>query len=78
MLEVGGQKLTSIIDYLACTFLISLVEFPALSLPAPRAPGALPFGVQLIVPPGREEVLFALAQSLEEAGFCYAAPPLIH
>ncbi|PTW59317.1 amidase [Breoghania corrubedonensis] len=77
VLEVGGRKLMSIIDYLACTFLISLVGFPALSLPAPRAPGALPFGLQLIVPPGREAVLFALARRLEQTGFRHAAPPVM-
>ncbi len=76
VLEVGGEKLGSIIDYLACTFLISLIGFPALSIPAPRTPGALPFGLQLVVPPGREAILIALAARLEAAGFQHVWSPL--
>jgi len=69
ILEVGGQTLPSIIDYLACTFLVSLIGFPALSLPAPRAPGKLPFGVQLVSAPGNEAALMRLASTLEANGF---------
>lgn len=69
VLEVGGTRLDSIIDYLACTFLISLIGFPALSLPAPRKPHELPFGIQLVAAPGREATLFRVAKVLEAAGF---------
>ncbi|WP_102222679.1 amidase [Acidimangrovimonas sediminis] len=76
VMEVGGRRLGSIIDYLACTFLISLVGFPALAIPAPRAAGMLPFGLQLVVAPGREALLLDLATRLEEQGFAFAPPPL--
>lgn len=74
VLEVGGRQLGSIIDYLACTFLVSLVGFPALSIPAPRRAGALPFGLQLVVPPGREPVLWHVAERLEASGFATICP----
>ena len=76
VLEVGGRRLGSIIDYLACTFLISLVGLPALSIPAPRGSGALPFGLQLVVPPGREALLWLVAERLERHGFHWTLPPI--
>lgn len=69
VLEVGGKTLPSIIDYLACTFLISLIGFPAVSLPAPRVRNQLPFGIQLVSSPGNEAVLLSLASALETKGF---------
>jgi len=44
----------------------SLVGFPALSLPCGPA-GALPVGLQLVAPPGREDVLVAVGKSAEAA-----------
>ncbi|RFC65971.1 amidase [Fulvimarina endophytica] len=76
VLEVGGQRLGSIIDYLAPTAIISLIGFPALSIPAPRRPGALPFGLQLVVPPGREPLLREMACRLERNGFRHVPPEL--
>lgn len=71
IMDVGGQKLASIIDYLACTAIISLLGFPSMSVPAPRNTGDLPFGVQLVVAPGQEALLMAVANRLEAAGFCH-------
>lgn len=78
VMDVGGQPCDSIIDYLACTFVVSLVGFPALSIPAPRRPGELPFGVQIIARPGQEAMLLHAAQMLEEAGFHHRWPHLTH
>ena len=41
--------------------------FPAASVPAGFAPDGLPLAVQLIAPPGREDLLFSLSAQLEEA-----------
>lgn len=76
VLEVGGRRLDTIIDYLACTFIISLVGFPALSVPAPRTKGELPFGLQLVVAPGREAFLLRVAGMLERSGFRFEIPPV--
>ncbi len=76
VLEIGGQKLDSIIDYLAGTFLISLVGFPVLNFPILWTDQDLPFGVQLVARPGQEPLLFDAARRLEEAGFGYRRPPM--
>jgi len=73
--DIDGTPMETIIDYLACTFLISLVGFPALSLPVPTARGALPFGLQLVGAPGRERALLRTARLLERAGFRHVWPP---
>lgn len=75
--DLGGKPTGSILDYLACTFLISLIGFPCLSLPAPMHGQALPFGLQMIAAPGREAVLWGAAQALEAQGFGYTRPPLL-
>lgn len=77
VMQVGETKCETIIDYLACTFLISLIGFPCLSLPTPTGHPALPFGLQLVAPPGREALLWGLAQRLEAAGFAYCPSPLV-
>ncbi len=73
---VGSFPCESIIDYLACTFLVSLVGFPAISIPAPRGAEELPFGVQLVARPGEEASLLGAAIQLEEGGFCHVRPPV--
>jgi Asp-tRNA(Asn)/Glu-tRNA(Gln) amidotransferase A subunit family amidase len=44
----------------------SLVGFPALSLPCGTA-GGLPVGLQLVAPPGREDLLVAVGKAAEAA-----------
>lgn len=75
---VGGQIMPSIIDYLACTFLISLVGFPVLTFPITTSASGLPFGVQLVARPGGEATLFAVGRQLEAAGFGFAWPGMVH
>ena len=50
---IDGVSLETPIDYLAVTFIVSLVGFPVLTLPTPRRPDQKPFGVQIIAAPGR-------------------------
>jgi amidase len=48
---------------------------PAISLPIHETADGIPVGVQLVGPPGREDVLLALAAQLEESvGWCPQAP----
>jgi amidase len=48
---------------------------PAISLPLHRTPDGVPVGVQLVGPPGREDLLLALATQLEESiGWTPSAP----
>jgi amidase len=74
--EIDGQSLETPIDYLAVTFIVSLVGFPVLTLPTPGEPHQLPFGIQIIAPPGCESRLFAFGRVIEELGFSHRRPPL--
>ena len=53
---------------------VSLAGCPVLAVPLKRT-GALPLGVQLIAAPGREDVLFAVAEKLEADGLIGGTPP---
>jgi Asp-tRNA(Asn)/Glu-tRNA(Gln) amidotransferase A subunit family amidase len=65
------------LDYLAVTFIVSLVGFPVLTLPTPRQADQKPFGVQIIAAPGEESKLFAFGRRIEEQlGFCHRPPPI--
>jgi amidase len=78
VMQIGTTKCDTIIDYLACTFLISLIGFPCLSLPTPVGRQSLPFGLQLVAPPGREALLWGVAKKLEAAGFSHRSAPIVH
>jgi len=69
VLAIDGVALLSIIDYLAVTFIVSLVGFPALSIPAPQGDHRLPFGLQVVARPGEEALLVSFGRALESAGF---------
>ena len=69
VLSIDGKELATIIDYLAVTFIVSLVGFPVLSLPAPQAGHRLPFGLQIIARPGAEALLVSFGRVLEAEGF---------
>ena len=56
--EVGGHT--------RCTAPINLAGLPALALPVPSSHG-LPAGLQLIGPPGSEELLLATGAVIEAA-----------
>lgn len=76
VLEMDGRPLETIADYLAVTFIVSLVGCPVVTLPAPLGRNRLPFGVQLIGPPGSDRTLLAIARRFErEAGFRFVKPP---
>lgn len=74
--EIDGMRLETPIDYLAVTFIVSLVGFPVLTMPTPRQAHERPFGVQIIAPPGCESRLFAFGRTIEEElGFSHRRPP---
>jgi amidase len=75
VLEIDGKPLGTIADYLAITFIVSLVGFPVVTLPAPLLGHHLPFGVQLIGSPGSDLTLLATARRFEkEAGWRFVSP----
>ena len=77
VLEIDGKRLETIVDYLAVTFIVSLVGCPVVTLPAPLGDNRLPFGVQLIGRPGSDLTLLAIARRFErDAGFRFVRPPM--
>jgi amidase len=72
---INGRKLSSYIDWIAQTFLVSLAALPAASVPAGLGSSGLPVGLQIVGPRFSEPTILALARGVEQAnpiGF----PPL--
>ncbi|WP_433170142.1 amidase [Actinoallomurus sp. CA-150999] len=59
--------LQSIFDYGPFTMVFNISGQPAMSLPLGQSDDALPIGVQIIAPYGREDLLFQIAGRLEQA-----------
>ena len=68
----------------ASASLLNVLEFPALALPLGRSQGrnqgpfaakGLPVGCQLVAAPGKEHLLVAVAEALEEEGVALAPHP---
>jgi amidase len=77
VMRIDDICLETPIDYLAVTFIVSLVGFPVLTLPTSRRPDQKPFGVQIIAAPGQESKLFAFGRRIEEQlGFSHRRPPI--
>jgi amidase len=73
--EIGGEKLTTYIDWMFLTFIITLVSCPAISLPCGTTQDGLPVGVQLIGRPHGDAELLGIALLLEQAlGFAARVP----
>ncbi|PJG56272.1 glutamyl-tRNA amidotransferase [Bradyrhizobium forestalis] len=75
--SIDGAALETPIDYLAVTFIVSLVGFPVLTLPVSHGEKELPFGIQIVAPPGCESRLFGFGRILEnELVLSHRRPPL--
>jgi amidase len=59
--------LQSIFDYGPFTMVFNISGQPAISLPLGESDSGLPIGVQIIAPYGREDLLFQIADQLEQA-----------
>lgn len=62
--EIDGRPMKTFYDWFALTYLITLTGCPAISIPAGRLEG-MPFGVQLVAAPRRDQWLLAAARTLE-------------
>lgn len=65
--EIGGQKLTSYIDWMFLTFVITLTGCPAISVPCGMTQSGLPVGLQVIGKPRGDFDLLSAAHLLEDA-----------
>jgi len=65
--EVGGHKLDNYIDWIAPAFLVTLVGFPAGSVPAGLTEAKLPVGLQIVGPRFSEPQILALSKLVQRA-----------
>src|SRR3974390_104047 len=73
--EIAGEKLTTYIDWMFLTFVITLVGCPAISLPCGLTQDGLPVGLQLVGRPHGDVELLGTALLLEKAlGFDRRVP----
>jgi amidase len=63
--EVGGHKLANYIDWIAPAFLVTLVGFPAASVPGGKTASGLPVGLQIVGPRFSEPYLLGLAKLVQ-------------
>jgi amidase len=65
--EVGGHRLENYIDWIAPAFLVTLVGFPAASVPGGMTAAGLPVGLQVVGPRFSEPSLLGLAKLVQRA-----------
>jgi amidase len=65
--EIAGETLTTYIDWMFLTFVITLTGCPAISLPCGLTTEGLPVGLQLVGPPHGDAVLLGAAALVEQA-----------
>lgn len=63
---VAGKTMTTYVDWIAPTFVWSMTGLPVAAVPAGLDPRGLPAGLQVVVPPGREELALAVAAAIEQ------------
>ena len=64
--SIDGNVMANIIDYLRITYIVSLVGFPALSIPCGWTKEGFPIGLQIIAAPFREDRLVEFGAMLEQ------------
>ncbi|MDB5593243.1 MAG: amidase [Hyphomicrobiales bacterium] len=65
--EINGRKLDNYIDWIAPAFLITLVGFPAGSVPGGKTATGLPVGVQIVGPRFAEPQILGLCKLVQRA-----------
>ncbi len=65
--EINGRKLESYIDWVAPTFLVTLVSLPAASVPAGLTRDRLPVGLQVVAPRFQEPRILGVAKLVQQA-----------
>ncbi|MCA0448346.1 MAG: amidase [Proteobacteria bacterium] len=63
---IAGKKMTTYIDWVAATFLVTMAGLPAISVPAGLDANRLPVGLQIVTRRHREEQMLALAAKVEK------------
>jgi amidase len=63
---VAGKPMATYVDWIAPTFVWSMTGLPVAAVPAGLDRRGLPAGLQVVVPPGREELALAVAAAIEQ------------
>jgi len=62
---IDGKKMSSYIDWVAPTFLVTMAALPAISVPCGLTAAKLPVGLQIVAPRHGEETTLAAARGVE-------------
>ena len=73
--EIGG-KTVSYLDAMSYSQWFNALGLPAVVVPVGRSPEGLPIGVQIVGRPHEEEMILAVAQTVEEAFGDLCEPPI--
>jgi amidase len=73
--EIAGEKLTTYIDWMFLTFVVTLTGCPAISLPCGLTTDGLPVGLQLVGRPHGDAELLGHARLVEQV-LGFSRPPL--
>jgi amidase len=65
--SIAGKSMTTYIDWIAPTFVLSLTGLPVASVPAGLDSGGMPVGLQILGKPCGEEAVLALAAGIQQA-----------
>jgi amidase len=65
--EINGRKLDNYIDWIAGTYLITLVSLPAASVPAGLTADGLPVGLQVVAPRFEEPRILSVCKLIQAA-----------
>jgi len=63
---INGKEIDNYIDWVAQTYLITLLSLPAASAPAGTTAGGLPVGLQIVAPRFQEPRILAIAKFIQE------------
>jgi amidase len=64
--QVGGQPMTTYLDWMRSCFVITVTGCPAISVPGGVTHDGLPVGVQIVAPFGADRRLLEIARTFEE------------
>ncbi len=64
--EINGKKLENYTDWIAGSFLITLMSLPAGSVPAGMTRDGLPVGLQIVAPRFEEPRILSLAKIVQQ------------
>ena len=65
--ELQGKKVDTFLTFIRNCDPISVVGYPAISVPAGYSPTGLPIGLQIVARPWEEDKLLSMAYAFEEA-----------